>query len=115
MSKKAATVLKIEIAMCKEKLHSHPYEQQLDLHSKFELIHTLFNQGWEDVPGMALNFLSKYPKYMGEFIAHYNTNKTLMPLPEDPSKDPENPLRLEYESLMEELGSLIDNLYEIEN
>ena len=38
-----------------------------------------------------------------------------MPLPEDPSKDPENPLRLNYESLMEELGSLIDHLYEIQN
>jgi hypothetical protein len=34
-----------------------------------------------------------------------------MPLPEDPSKDPENPLKVEYESLMEDLGSLIDQLH----
>jgi hypothetical protein len=60
---------------------------------------------------MAREFLSEYPEYMGEFIAHYNTHKTLMPLPEDPSKDPENPLKVEYESLMEDLGSLIDQLH----
>jgi len=100
--------LKEQIAELKARLHAHPYEQQLALHSCVELIHTLFSCGRTNVEGMAREFLREYPKYMGEFIAHYNTHKALMPLPEDPSKDPENPLRLEYESLMEEFGSLIE-------
>ena len=103
-----------QIAELKARLRSHPYEQQLALHSCVKLIHTLFSCGRTNVQGMAREFLSEHTEYMGEFIAHYNTHKTLMALPEDPSKDPQNPLRLEYESLMEELGSLIDKLYENE-
>ena len=105
-------ILKKQIAELNAKLHSHPYEQQLALHRISELIHKLFSYGREDVPGMAREFLSKYPEYMDDFIEHYITRKTLMPLPEDPSKD--HVLRLEYESLLEEHGSLIDKLYENE-
>jgi hypothetical protein len=100
-----------QITDLKKRLHDHPYEKQLALHSCVELIHTLFNCGRKNVEGMAREFLSENPEYMGEFIAHYNTHKTLMALPEDPSKDPENPLRVQYESLMEQLGSLIDQLH----
>ena len=101
-----------QIADLKKRLHDHPYEKKLDLHSCAELIHTLFSCGRTNVEDMAREFLSEYPEYRVQFVAHYNTHATLMPLPEDPSKD--HALRLEYDSLMEELGSLIDKLYENE-
>jgi len=103
--------LEKQIAELKAMLHAHEYERKLALHSYVELIHTLFDPDSTNVEGMACEFLSEYPEYMDEFIAYYNTHKTLMPLPEDPSKDPENPLRVQYESLMEQLGSLVDKLY----
>ena len=68
MSKKAAVVLKAEIAICKAKLHSHEYERKLALHSSSDLIHTLFNIGRKDVRGLALEFLSDYPEYMVQFV-----------------------------------------------
>ena len=100
--------LKEQIAELKARLHAHPYAQQLELHSCAELIHTLFSCGRKNVQALALEFLKDFPEYMTEFIAYYDKHKALMPLPEDPSKDPNNPLRLEYESLMEDLGSLIE-------
>ena len=107
-------ILKEQIAELKARLHAHEYERKLALHSCVKLIHKVFELDRTNVKDMACKFLSEYPEYMGEFIAHYNTHKTLMPLPEDPSKDPQNPLRVEYESLMEVLGSLMDKLYENE-
>ena len=104
--------LEKQIAELNARLHVHPYVQQLALHSRVELIHKLFKCGREDVEGMACEFLSEYPEYMDEFIAHYFSHETLMPIPEDLSKD--RALRLEYESLMEELGSLMDESYEKE-
>jgi hypothetical protein len=103
--------LKKQITDLKEILHSHLYEQQFNLYSRVELIHTLLRCGRTNVEDMSREFLSEYPEYSEEFISYYNIHKTLMPLPEDPSKDPKNPLRVEYESLMGQMMLLIDQLH----
>ncbi len=103
--------LEAQIEDLKNKLYAHQYAKELGLNSSVELIHTLFRFGrTDDVPNMAREFLSDYPEYREEFIGHFEKNGTLMPIPKDPSEDEKYPVKIDYDSLMDQLGLLYKKL-----